>query len=250
MSDLKGKTLFITGASRGIGRAIALACADAGATVGIHYFRSEADAIAVRDEIARRRAANAHLLRFDVTSPEQIQAGVDRFIEDAGRIDAWVNNAAENVPGLLATSSVDDIRRQVEANLLGPIFCVRTILPAMIAQKSGVILNIGSVAATRPTRGQSVYAATKGGLDSFTYALAAEAAKKGIRALCIRPGPIETSMLESTLALARDEVIARIPMRRIGSPVEVADLAVYLLSDRASFLTGSVHSVDGGYERG
>jgi 3-oxoacyl-[acyl-carrier protein] reductase len=103
------------------------------------------------------------------------------------------------------------------------------------------------VAAERPARGQSVYAATKGGVEALTRALAVEYGRKGIRVHAIRPGPIESSMLEATRALAEEEILSRVALRRMGKPEDVADLAVFLLSDRASFITGSIHAVDGGY---
>jgi len=106
------------------------------------------------------------------------------------------------------------------------------------------------VAAERPFRGQAVYAATKGDLESFTRALAAEYGRKGIRAHCVRPGPIETRMLEPSRALGEDELLTRTPLRRLGRPDEVAELALYLLGDKAAFMTGSVHTIDGGYLQG
>ncbi len=144
----------------------------------------------------------------------------------------------------------EDWDRVVDVNLRGPILCARAVLPVMLEQKAGVIVNVGSVAAERPFRGQAVYAATKGGLESFTRALAAEYGRKGIRAHCVRPGPIETRMLEPSRALGEDELLTRTPLRRLGRPDEVAELALYLLGDKTAFMTGSVHTIDGGYLQG
>jgi 3-oxoacyl-[acyl-carrier protein] reductase len=120
----------------------------------------------------------------------------------------------------------------------------------MMRRRSGVVLNISSVAATRPSRGQSVYAAAKGGLEAFTRAIAVEYARKGIRALCLRPGAVDTAMLAGTLSLAQDEVLSRIPQGRVARPDEVAAYAAFLLSDAARYVTGTCASIDGGYEVG
>lgn len=243
---LEGKKIVVTGASRGIGRAIALACARAGAVVGLNYRASEESARALEKAHLNRFI----LLPFDVRDGEAVSAAVARFRERAGRIDGWVNNAGINLPDLLLSASPQKIREQIDVNLAGPILCAQAVLPVMLEQHSGVILNMSSVAATRPSRGQAVYAATKGGVEALTRALAVEYGRKGIRVHAIRPGPIETEMLESTQAWAADEILARVPLHRLGRPEEVADLAVYLLSDKAGFITGSVHTIDGGYVQG
>lgn len=240
---LEGKKIVVTGASSGIGRAIALACAREGAVVGVNYHRSEESA----RELAARDPERLRLLPFDVRSPERIAEAVSRFLSEQGRVDGWVNNAAVNLPDLLISAELSRVREQIETNLLGPILCAKAVLPAMLEQREGVIVNLGSVSAAKPSRGQSVYAAAKGGLESFTRALAAEYGRKGIRAHCVRPGPIDTRMLEATKALAAEEILSRVPLRRLGRPEEVAELVVYLLSERSGFVTGAVHTIDGGY---
>ncbi len=243
---LEEKKIVVTGAGRGIGRAIAKACLKAGATVGLNYRAAEAGVRALETEFPDRTIR----LPFDVRDPDAIQAGVAEFQRRAGRIDGWVNNAGVNRPDLLVATDLDRIREQIDTNLAGPILCARAALPVMMGQRGGVILNVSSVSAVRPSQGQAVYAATKGGIESLTRALAKEYGRKGIRVHAIRPGPIDTSMLEGTRAVAEEEILARIPLHRLGRPEEVAELAVYLLSDRAAFVTGSVHTIDGGYLEG
>jgi len=243
---LDGKAVVVTGANSGIGLAIAGACAREGATVGLNH-RASTKGV---QEVLSRYPDRCVALPFDVRDAEGIARAVALFRERAGRIDGWVNNAAVNLPDLLVAARRERIEEQLDVNLLGPILCARAVLPVMLEQKAGVIVNVGSVAAERPFRGQAVYAATKGGLESFTRALAAEYGRKGIRAHCVRPGPIETRMLEPSRALGEDELLTRTPLRRLGRPDEVAELALYLLGDKTAFMTGSVHTIDGGYLQG
>jgi 3-oxoacyl-[acyl-carrier protein] reductase len=246
---LREKRVIVTGASRGIGRAIALACAAEGAILGINHRESREGAESLRDEIRTRFGHDSRLLPFDVTDAVAVGAAVDEFVESEGRVDALVNNAGVVAPGLLATADGDDVERAIATNLLGPVHCIRAVLPPMLRQRSGVILNVSSTAAVRPGPGQAVYAATKGAIESLTRAVAVEYGRKGIRVVCIRPGPIETTMSDGIRELAGDEVRADVPLGRFGTPAEVAGLAVHLLSDRAAFVSGSIHPVDGGYGR-
>ena len=240
---LEGKRIVVTGAASGIGLAIASACAEAGATVGLNH-RRDASAVTV---LADKHPGRVVPLRFDVRDADAVGAAVAEFVAREGRIDGWVNNAGVNRPALLVTASTERIAEQVAVNLVAPILCARAVLPVMLRQRSGVIVNVGSAAAARPVRGQSVYAATKGALESFTRALAVEYGRKGIRAHCLRPGAIDTPMLEATRALAEAEMLEAIPLRRLGRAEEVAALAVYLLSDVAAYVTGAVHTIDGGF---
>lgn len=189
----------------------------------------------------------AVLIPFDVRDARAIARGVEEFRTFAGGIDGWVNNAGVSRADLLVTAAEARIREQLDVNLLGPILCARAVLPLMVEQRGGVIVNVGSAAATRPHGGQAVYAATKGALEAFTRALAVEYGRKGIRAHCLRPGPIDTPMLAATRTLAEREILARVPLGRLGGPEEVAGLVVYLLSERNALEPGSVQTLDGGY---
>ena len=243
---LSAKRILITGASRGIGRAAALACAAAGARVGMNYHRSEGPARQLCEELG----ASSRALRFDVSDAAAIARGVDEFVEFAGGIDGLVNNAGINLPSLLVTATDADVASMVSTNLVGPILATRAVLPVMLRQRSGVIVNVSSVAAARPFRGQAVYAATKGGLESFTRAVAVEYGRKGIRCHAVRPGAVDTDMLAATKAMAGDDLLARIPLGRLAGADEIARLIVFLLSDQAAYATGSIYAFDGGFDAG
>lgn len=243
---LKGKTIVVTGASRGIGRAIAVVCAREGAQVGINFLKNEELARSLSEEIDRAYGARTRLLQFDVREPDAIALAC----RDLGRIDGWVNNAGLNLPGLLLSQSAGMIDEQVQTNILGPIHCSRFVLPRMMEQRQGVLINIGSIASSRVAQGQAVYAATKGAIASLTRALAFEYGRKGIRVNCIEPGAVNTDMLRQIPTEARERIQERVALRRLGNADDIAELAAFLLSDRASFLTGGVFTADGGYSLG
>jgi len=238
---LSGKAIVVTGASGGIGAAIARRCAHWGAHVGVHYKSRREPA----EQLARE--VRGTVLSFDVTSSAQIEQGLARFVEQAGRLDGWVNAAGVHHAALLINADEAKLAEQLSVNLLGTILCTRAVLPTFLQARRGVVLNVSSVAAQSPVPGGAAYAASKAGVEAFTRAIALEYGKKGIRALCVRPGPTETPMLAAALALGGDAARERTALRRLGTPEEVAGLCSYLLSDDASYITGSVHGVDGGY---
>ena len=190
------------------------------------------------------------LLPFDVRDSAGVSRAFAAFISRGGGIDGLVNNAGINRPSLLVSACDDDIDAVVRTNVIGPMTCIRAAIPAMLRQRSGVIVNIGSVAAERPSRGQTVYAATKGALEALTRAVAVEYGRKGIRCHCLRPGPVDTDMFAVTKALAEAEVLARVPLQCFVKPEEIADFVVFLLSERASAITGATHTIDGGFAAG
>jgi len=249
MKKLAGKRILVTGASSGIGRAIAIACGAQGAIVGVGFHRWREHGEETSNEIERGGGV-ARLVAIDVADPLGVEGAVTHFATESGGLDALVANAATHVSGLLATADPKALRDLVLTNVLGPIGCARAALPHLMKNKAGVLAFIGSVAASRPVRGQAAYAATKGSVEALTRAMAVEYGRKGIRSVCVRPGAVRTDMLEATRAMAEDEITSRIPLRRIAEPHEIARIVAMLLSDDAAYVNGAIIDVDGGYAVG
>ncbi len=241
---LDHKVILITGASRGIGRAIAKEVARNGGWVFINYNRSEDKAFSLKEEI-EQEGGRAEVIKFDVACEIEVKDGVKEVLNLAGRIDGLVNNAGVTMNSLLPITKREKIEDLVKVNLFGAIYCSKHVLKSML-KNGGSIVNITSVVGETGNPGQSVYAAAKGGIIGFTKALAREVASKGIRVNGVSPGYIMTEMTESLPEQAKENIKNLIPLGRFGYPEEVARIVVFLLSDLSSYITGEIIKVNGG----
>lgn len=240
--DLKNKIALVTGASRGIGAAIAAALASCGAHVVVNYRENKDKA----EEVVRSiqgSGGSAEALCFDITVEEQVKQAFQNIVSRHGRLDILVNNAGMSKDGLLLRVKSSDIDDMVSVNLKGSILCSFHASRSMLKQKCGRIVNISSIVGLGGNAGQSVYAATKAGLIGFTKSLAKELGPKGILVNAVAPGLVETDM---TRGMDAGPLVGQIPLRRIGSPGDVAGAVAFLCSDLSSYITGQVLIIDGG----
>lgn len=236
------KVALVTGASRGIGAATARELAARGFTVAIGYRRDRTAA----EEVAAATGGKA--FAADVSRPEEATAMIAGVEAELGPIEVLICNAGMTKDTLLGASEAADFEEVMDVNFLGTVHCCRAASRGMISRRRGSIVNVSSVAATRPGRGQSNYAASKGAVEAFTRALAVELAPRRIRVNAVAPGIIETAMTADLAAMAPEELERRVLMKRLGKPEEVARVIAFLAGDDASYVTGQVWSVDGGFK--
>ncbi|MGA2664492.1 MAG: 3-oxoacyl-ACP reductase family protein [Nitrososphaerales archaeon] len=243
---LKGKVAIVTGASRGIGAAIARRFAREGAKVVINYNRSRSQAAELLKEI-RAEGGEAVVVKADVSVPADVRRLVKKAVEAYGRVDILVNNAGVHYEKTFLDASDDTWDKTIDTNLKGAYLCSREVAPMMLAQKSGKIINISSNSgAYHPSAMQLVeYTASKAGMNGLTKALALKLGPS-VTVNAILPGRIVTDMTSGTSPEAVEAVIEETPLKRLGQPDEVANAAVYLASDEADFVTGELHMVSGG----
>jgi len=242
---LDGKSALVTGASRGIGRAVALKLASEGAKVALNFAGNEAAAEAVKQEV-EAAGGEAILVRGDVADEAAVQAMVQKTADAFGRIDILVNNAGITRDGLLARMKEEDWDAVLTTNLKGVFLTTKAVAKLMMKQRAGRIVNMASVVGRTGNAGQANYAAAKAGVIGFTKTIAKELASRGVTANAVAPGFIATDMTAVLSDKAKEAALAGIPLGRMGTPEDVAAAVLFLVSDGASYITGQVLNVDGG----
>ena len=235
-ASLEGKRALVTGASKGIGRAIAQELAGAGAAVVVGYRTGVEEA----EELAREIDGSA--VQADVSSPEDAA----RLVEEAGDLDILINNAGVTRDGLLARMSDEDWRTVIETNLSSVFYTCRAVCRPMMKKRSGSIVNVSSIVGVHGNPGQTNYAASKAGIIGFTKSLARELGSRGVRANVVAPGYVRSQLTDVLPEEATAAMLGNTPLGRLGEPKDVAGAVRFLCSDEASFITGDVLLVDGG----
>lgn len=243
--ELSGKTALVTGAGRGIGAAIAKKLADKGATVVINYSGNDKAAQDTLDDITAD-GNKAEIYKCNVADYEEVEQMIQYVVQKYKKIDILINNAGITRDGLIMRMSEKDFDDVIDVNLKGTFNCIRHVARQMIKQRCGRIVNMSSVVGIAGNAGQVNYAASKAGVIGITKSAAKELAARGITVNAIAPGYIDTDMTRVLSDDIKDGIVSQIPLKRMGQVSDIADAAVFLVSDRASYITGQVLSVDGG----
>ncbi len=243
--DLTGKVAVVTGGSRGIGQAVVLDLVSAGATVVIAGISDSSDTLARAKEV-QKSGADLTFVPVDVTSAEDVRHMTDQVLQELGHVHVLVNNAGINRDGLLVRMKDEDWDDVLTTNLRGAFFCTRAVLSPMIKARWGRIINITSVVGIAGNAGQANYAAAKAGIIGLTKTTAKEVASRGITVNAVAPGFIDTDMTRKLSDKVKEQVIQQVPLKRFGTPEDVAKAVTFLASEDASYITGHVLTVDGG----
>ena len=247
--ELEGKVSLVTGASRGIGRAIALKLASLGSSVAVNYVAIEASNKADADNVVEsviRLGGEAMSVEADIRNGAEVKAMVEQVTDKWGNIDILVNNAGINRDTLLLRMSDDAWDDVINTNLRGAYLCSKFAVRHMMRQEWGRIISISSVVGRVGNAGQSNYAAAKGGIVAFTKSIAREMGSRNITANAVAPGFIVTEMTNKLPPERRESMLAMIPLQRLGQPEDVAELVGFLATERAGYITGQVITIDGG----
>jgi 3-oxoacyl-[acyl-carrier protein] reductase len=245
VNGLNGKKALVTGASHGIGRAVALRLAAEGVAVAVNYNSSEAEAQEVASEIEAAEGT-AHLVKGNVADGAEAESVVDTANEQLGGLDIVVNNAGITRDNLVMRLTEEDWDAVLNTNLKGAFLITKAAIRPMLRQRSGRIINMSSVVAITGNPGQANYTAAKAGLIGFTKTVAREVASRGITVNAVAPGFITTRMVEAIADDLRGQIIERIPLARFGTPGDVAASVAFLASEDAAYITGQVLGIDGG----
>lgn len=242
---LEGKVAVVTGASRGIGRAVALKLASQGAAVVINYNGSADRAEEVKNEI-EKNGGKAVTMQCNVSDFQACENFIKKVITELGRLDILVNNAGITRDGLLMKMSEEDFDAVLDTNLKGTFHCIRFASRQMMKQRSGRIINLSSVSGVMGNAGQANYSASKAGVIGLTKSAARELASRGITVNAVAPGFIDTEMTQVLNEKVKEGAVAQIPLGRFGQPEDIAEAAAFLASEGAGYITGQVLCVDGG----
>jgi 3-oxoacyl-[acyl-carrier protein] reductase len=246
MYDFKGKVALVTGASRGIGRAIAVALAKGGASVALNYAGNDAAAAEALKLVEAAGAPRAKLYKFDVADSAACAGAVEQVVAELGGLHVLVNNAGIAIDQLVMRLKDEDWNRQLQVNLTGAFNMIRAVTRPMMKARGGSIINLTSVVGEMGNAGQAAYSATKAGLEGLTKSVARELSSRNVRVNAVAPGYIETDMTAGLAQAAKDKMKEMIPLARLGSAEDVANAVAFLASDQASYVTGETLRVNGG----
>ncbi len=242
---LNGKVAFVTGGSRGIGKAIALKLAEKGANIVINYRRDNPELEELKKEL-ENKGVKVLLLQGDVSDFERVKEMIDEAHKEMGSLDILVNNAGITKDTLLMRMKEEDFDRVIDVNLKGVFNFIKHITPIMMKQRSGRIINMTSVVGITGNAGQLNYAASKAGVIGATKSAARELAARGITVNAVAPGFIETDMTDELSDRVKEAILNSVPLKKMGKPEDVANLVAFLSSDEAAYVTGQIVNVDGG----
>ncbi|MFW2488498.1 3-oxoacyl-[acyl-carrier-protein] reductase [Clostridium chromiireducens] len=242
---LKGKCAIVTGASRGIGKAIALKLASLGANIVINYRSNEKEALEVESQI-KDMGVETLCVKGDISKAEEVEKLIASAKEKFGSIDIMVNNAGITKDTLILRMKEEDFDSVIDVNLKGVFNCLKAITPIMVKQKYGKIINLSSVVGISGNAGQVNYSASKAGVIGMTKSLAKEVGSRGINVNAVAPGYIETDMTEALSEKYKEEMKNNIPLKRLGTANDVAEVVAFLASESSNYVTGQVIQVDGG----